>query len=283
MSEENFSRDEIIGRNGEKFFKQHSWELLQHGFMGSKHPKHVEGMDFVGFFIKGMGEPRPIQREDWYPEDIYPEGVTMELPLEAIPATVEVKTTTSKELLIRDNNKFDPSTTIQFELWGKTDNGIRTKGWLYGMAYPEAFNKERLAKGLPPAVPPTVLMYVFAVDRMGENVFATIAFEDYAALEARLREICPEIWPNPGEDWRIDAVDWKKQKTMIPAAGKANVWHVPFSLLSDLATVTMIGDDPDIEITNKSSKQLQARRLQYLKRIANGRHVCNETENIDTD
>ena len=90
-------------------------------------------------------------------------------------------------------------------------------------------------------------------------------------------EICPEIWPKNGEEWHIEDVDWSRQRTMIPRYGE-NMWHVPFDMISDLATVTMIDQDPELKETEKTcSKALQEKRLAYLKKCAAGRHL--DTEN----
>ena len=58
------------------------------------------------------------------------------------------------------------------------------------------------------------------------------------------------------------------------------MWHVPFGLLSDLATVTMIGDMPrkkqsllSTDAIEAANEETQQRRYDYLCQCANGRHI----------
>ncbi|MCR4577923.1 MAG: hypothetical protein K5784_08460, partial [Clostridiales bacterium] len=52
-----------------------------------------------------------------------------------------------------------------------------------------------------------------------------------------------------------------------------------FEWISDLATVTMIGEDPEnVDGHNRCSAELQKSRLDYLKELANGRRIPQKRE-----
>lgn len=266
----NFCEDKKRGDVGEELFAKHAGHLMENVLMLYKQrgdKSCVEGMDFFGLVIIDA-EEGAFDQEDL---EICPEG-TKKWILKTAEAAVEVKTVSN--FLTRNNNHDEESGTVEFELW--TSRMKKNLGWLHGMSYPGVHNSDdkKTSRGIY-AVPPTSLVYLYC-DKKGRP-FVSVVFEDFLALKTRLMEICPEIWPEDAGEWRVDEVDWKQQRTLLPCHGE-NMWHVPFDMISDLATVTMIDADPVLEETKYScSKALQEKRLAYLKKCAAGRHL--DTEN----
>jgi len=262
----NFDADKKRGDKGENFFAEHAGHVLTNPLMFYKQRgdnAYVEGMDFFGLVLIGAKE-EPLTQEE---REVCPDAGKKWI-LETAESAVEVKSVGN--FLTRNNNRDEESGTVEFELWTSRDR--KRLGWLHGMCYPQVHNcdQKKTSRGIY-VVPPTSLVYLYC-DKNGKP-FAAVAFENFVALKARLMEICPEIWPESDGEWRTEAVDWEKQRSLLPVRGE-NMWHVPFDMISDLATVTMIGDDPElVEWGYNCSKGLQEKRLTYLKKCANGRHL----------
>ena len=172
----------------------------------------------------------------------------------------------------------EASGTIYFEIWLNwlEDREKMIPGWIFAMFDPAAYTsirredrKKKEAEGKQvsevTAVTPGVLAVVLTDEN--ENPFACVAFEDIPKLLTRLYLLCPdsdrEKWGLPDIDGLTPAaneeywnqytkyydkrirqyhnIKWNKESGGIIEVN----WHIPFRNLADIATVTMIGSDPD--------------------------------------
>lgn len=185
----------------------------------------------------------------------------------------------------------DQSGTIQFEIFGIWDKD-RAKpyaGWTLSLYNPEQLNAiKKLHNSPTTATRPDILAFILVDEK--ENPFACVAFEDITKLVNRLNQCFPEEWdfncfnlPSLADkeywgryiDDKGKATQWDlKRGGMI-----RNMWHIPFETLAGIATVTMIGDtDPAITgDSNGVSKELQEKRLAWLKNSARDAMVIDET------
>ena len=163
------------------------------------------------------------------------------------------------------------------------------KGWLYAITHPDdtLVGSRPDRAFVPRTVRPDSLAYLFCRAPQSESIekidpFVAIIFEDFALLEERLVQLM-------GEQLGLDLVVWN-----LPAAtdgfwGRAeikkfvpfNEWNVPLELVKDLATITMIDDDPDLSQAFSDEEifmygKLYRGRLEYLKELA------GERERLDT-
>lgn len=282
------------GDQGETFFERYCGHLISATFIGTRQNRSEEWKEYARL-AKDKNEKRKYQLNarffhkiegmDFYGlilncSPIQGENEQQEKKIEAKLGTVEVKTIGSMTLINRDDVGEEKSGDIPFEMWRKA--GSKEWGSLPAMSNPEAFNsaqnekeKKRQADdalGVPNtirypddvrAVKPDILGFIFCKDPMCQEPFAAVIFEDFKKLEARLKEV----------------------KKKLKAEGRfliiQNVWHVPFDLISDLATVTMINDEPMLYSKPGCSVEVQKERLEYVKNAAKGRHL--DTKKVDED
>ncbi len=194
---------------------------------------------------------------------------------------IEVKTINN--YLVRGDTNNEPSGTIPFEIfhrWLPDQPEKMYAGWLlsdYDMA---TYNDIKRTHGRSEHAETSGVL-AFMLMRSDNEPFACVAFEDIRALLIRLYELCPDAkgWGIPDPDTLISATDqayWRQFSKWDQDKGKMiqNVWHVPFKSLSDLATVTMIGNvDPAEEVRNAKyrpcTSQTAEARLQALQDRAN--------------
>lgn len=266
-----FNSDKQFGNIGEEFLERYAKSLMDRVLMLSRQggdKARVEGMDFYGLIIiDAEEEPLTPEERAFCPE------ANKKWILKTAETAIEVKTVSN--FLTRNNNNDEEAGTIEFELW--TSRTKTNLGWLHGMNCPGVHNNDekKTGQGIY-VVPPTSLVYLYCDKK--KKPFVSVVFEDFNALKRRLMEICPEIWPEDNGVWRIEKVNWEKQRTLLPSWGE-HMWHVPFDMLSDLATVTMIDEDPVLEENEKTcALEIQRKRLAYLKKCAAGRHLNTAEE-----
>lgn len=178
------------------------------------------------------------------------------------------------------------SGSVQFEIfhdWKKTPAEGRYQGWLFSEYNYKQYNEVKQQHGRQEiAQTPDTLAFILM--KNDTEPFACIAFEDMKALLARLYKILPfEEWDinNIGippatdtEYWRKYIRDGKQQPAWCPDRGGMiqNMWHVPFRLVADLATVTMIGEvNPAEELQAarfKCPESVAQQRLTFLQDLA---------------
>lgn len=204
---------------------------------------------------------------------------------------IEVKTInnhlTRNDLWYKDNNgDHEPSGSVQFEIfhdWKRTPAEDRYQGWLFSEYNYEKYNgvKQQHGRAETAATPDTL---AFILMKNNKEPFACIAFEDIRALLARLYKILPfnewdldNIGIPPATDteyWKKYIRDGKQQPAWSPDRGGMiqNMWHVPFRLIADLATVTMIGEvNPAEELQKtpfKCPESIAQKRLTFLQDLA---------------
>ncbi len=195
----------------------------------------------------------------------------------------EIKTVGWDQFIPRTGIDNDPTSTVGLGMWngtkdlpnGKTLYLRSSHGNLHRWMEPSVENH-----GARPMVL-DFLLETIDINRMTgkekKRFFCSIAFEDVDALLERLKEYAAQF--------RLDLNKWDEQ---IPVGEEAqnftipglffqgNMWHVPMSVLGDLATVTMIGNDPSIYPTGHCSVEIQRSRLENLKRLAGARWIPQE-------
>ena len=257
------------------------------------------GNEGVSFFVERHNEllKNPIipilDMEDWNVEgsDLAAERLMLRQEnQEQIPylqyGGVEVKTLGKEQFLPRFGIDNLTCGTLGFPLWGSTED--LPNGWT-------SYTRDthgNLKRWIEPCVEkrgarPIVLAHLLKAgeidDHLGimtERVFAAIVFEDVNSLLTRLYEYLLY--------YGLDILDW----STIPIKNRArelqidglflqgNMVHVPLSILADLATITMIGDDPDMFATGRCSANIQHQRLDYLKICAGNRWIPQEKSDV---
>ncbi len=169
---------------------------------------------------------------------------------------IEVKTVWN--YLTRTNDQEEPSGTLCFELW--KDNNRNSPGWLIEMAHPDKYRK---------AVCPDRFVFLLVAY---ENVFASIAFEKTSELIASLEDLAKGYGFDLGRiPCGTEALSWQPAANIV-----GNMWHLPFALLQDMATVTIIGNKPRMRPdiisgvcgTRTCSTETQIRRYERLLQLS---------------
>ena len=201
--------------------------------------------------------------------------------------------------LTRNDTENTLLSTIPFEIFHKwTGFDKMYAGWLLSAYHPEEYCKIRdLIGNYKRAVQPGV--YAFIPMGSDGTPFASIVFEDIPKLLNRLRELCPDA-----ENWGINDLWQLRPATDREYWGQyqnnrgrkcwwdqkrggliQNCWHVPFSSLYDIATVTMINwIDPAEELRRavyKCANELAEARYKNLQWVADqqqrGEHFNPDT------
>lgn len=280
-----WNKNEAIGTLGANFALKYCRQLLTSSIISvvswdtakikEKYPtisdedarkKHLEGGDFLCRIIS-LGEDTNI---------ILPFESAAGKEIVSIEGGIEIKTHTWGRLLSRNNDLYTKTCTIDFELWEESG-----PGWLQSLFDPQCRNRHiETGKAATLGCQPLILAYMYErkerTEEGGPRYFACIAFEDMDALKNRLLELKPDLWDF--NNW--DSI-WKgKCKAKPEELDHGDMllgrnWHIPFGLLEDIATVTMIDEDPIYTpmCTQDISTELFQERLSYIKRIANGRHL----------
>lgn len=213
----------------------------------------------------------------------------------------EVKADDQRKFLMRDNNNFNAHGTIDIELYSNRNK--KYKGWIYGYRHPAEYTKEVQARGCGTTYfKPDILAYMLMTApilspeededpyaRFGDEQcmpYAAIVFEDFKALYERLNKLAEQKFGWTLEKWDMPKAtdprwnEWEKRGDMM-----YNMWYVPLDEVADLATVTMIGDTEKLKenLTYKPKVpiSLQLERLEYLEKLAKGRHADIDSEYVN--
>lgn len=181
-------------------------------------------------------------------------------------------------------NRNEISGTIGFEVFSNWYQNPEERwkaypGWLLSLFNPDMLQRIKAARGRPETVtqPTTIDFFLFDGATIGEEKpFACVSFESIDLLIQRIRECLPAEWNL--ESWNLPPLNEKDYwRNFMDVDGKqgyctnwnrnnggmiGNMWHIPFRRLADIATVTMIGDDPE------AVEGLHKTRLQWLKDYA---------------
>lgn len=267
---EGMTEKNMTDQKAENFVKQFAWYLLPEDvYINPTRPNgYIEGADWQSFSLfKGNGD-------------------------------IEVKR--KNNFLTRGNNNGEATGTISFELFQNKETKERNKwysGWLPSQYNPRDYTfmrkdirEKQLSEGKHPrevkARTPGALVMVLTDNR--QNAFACVAFENMPELLTRLLKLCPDpdSWGLTDPEKIRPAIDkkyWEQYETWYGKWNDTygtiinNMWHVPFRQIMDLATVTMIGGEPEIlpTFTNEWGQtvtaELQRQRLDTLKERSEAR------------
>ena len=274
----------VLSRRGDAgvaFFRERQSELLDHPLILSRNLDdwHVEGADIIGV------------RQIWTPSTFVDETGKEKLGLvpHAEFGGVEIKTLGADQFLPRFGVNDLPCGTIGYPLWSKTmdmiNGGTQYTRDCYG----------NLKRWMEPSVEdrssrPLCMIHFLETIEMDDQTgqekaryFAAIAFEDVPKLLARLTEYLKPFGLDL-DDWDTIPVGQEARTLRIDGLFlQGNMVQVPLSVLSDLATVTMIGDEPEIYETGRCSAKVQHARLEYLKELANGRWIPLQRTEAEDD
>ena len=177
---------------------------------------------------------------------------------------------------------------LSFAIWNayKGEKKRSRIGSLRRMFWPEDSNHERF---------PISYITVF-LKQDGCTPYVCLAFERFRALKYRLIEIGYSVgldlskegfeqipcWNNGGNP---DIWAKEKMKSNPNLILKGQMWYVRMEDVIDLATVTMIGDLPEInKAVNNCSTRLQQKRLDFLIEHSHGRVASlNQTKEIQDE
>lgn len=283
MEDKKFRARKALGIEGEDFFQLRHNELLRNPvvLLHKMDDWNVEGADFSG--------ERLLWEKVWLDES----GQVKACRTPYLQyGGIEVKALGEDQFLPRYRIDDLQCGTLGFPLYGKTEdkeNGGTEYcrddfGNLQRWMEPSVSNR-----GAKPIILAHLLQTKYTDMSTGEErsrFFASIIFEDFEMLLQRINQ----CFLRAG----IDLTDWEKS---IPVGEKAkgfrieglylqgNMVHIPLSELADLATVTMIGNDPDTYDKSRCSKAVQQARLNYLKELAGDRWIPQEKQgdNVVTD
>ncbi len=188
-------------------------------------------------------------------------------------------------------NHNEQSGTLPIEIINKwyDDPEERYKGyagWIISLFNPELLNqiKQERYRNERTEKPGTFAFVLFHGTWGEEKPFAVVAFENIEKLKARILECLPEEWdiehfnlPNQSDteywskyinyDKSGASVNWDNERGgMIQ-----NCWHIPLKRLTDIATITMLGEEntePSTDHWNPIQQSVQENRLQFLKDCA---------------
>lgn len=212
-----FINDEEAGRNAANSFWWFEGRLSKNNVLShvKTENKHITGKDMVETIVAEHG---------------------------LIGSHTEIKAVRNNNFVKRNNNPRsapDPGGTLEFELWSNAwdeNNHIKprklwTVGWFPKMLHPERYNTNEIK-----VEKPTRLVFMLCLDDEGYYPYACINFENFSALEERLREIAPfnlEDIPSPlcMDYWRNENLNTEY-----------NCWYVSFDKVKDLATITRMTD-----------------------------------------
>ena len=274
MKTDKFIKLKRLGKIGESFFYDRHNELVinQLVMYTSISTWDIEGSDLSAERLRW----EPIVFDSELKEAT--EGVTPYLQY----GGVEVKSIGSDQYLPRYGINDLSCGTLGFPIWGTTED--LDNDWT-GYTR-EAFGN--LWRWMNPSVKnrgsrPMVLAHLlkckdadYTNSKETERFFAAVVFEDVDALISRIVDYA--------KPYGLDLNDWDSIPIGDEAKGfcvdglflQGNMLHVPLSEIEDLATVTLIGDDPEIILTGRCSEETQQARLDYLKTKANGRWIPQE-------
>lgn len=260
MDSRSFLIQKEIGDNGEQFFLQRHNEILQHNV--------ITLLDMSDWFVEGSDVCAerlllvPSQHRDCL------------VPLFQLGG-VEVKTSSYDTVLPRTG--VEGQLTWGVPIWAGDDRHPRQKhGNVKRWLYPSV--ETRSAR-------PMIIVQLFANPNGSQNgkYFASVAFEDVEKLLNRLIKYAL-LYGLDLTNWESIPVGKQAKEFSIPGLiFQGNMWHVPMEWISDLATVTLIGDGPDF-CGPINSIQMQHKKYEYLQTLAAGRWIPQlKPDNIQSD
>lgn len=198
----------------------------------------------------------------------------------------EIKTI--KTFLTQNNNSRkapDERGSIPFEIfhrWIPENYNAMYAGWLLSAYDSIEYNKIKQEHNRNEYAE-TPGIYIFVLIGVNKRPYACIAFENIAALLSRLQELCPD-----GQNWGIptprtlrsasDRTYWDryaawKNYDKLSGGMVNNCWYVPFYSICDLATVTMIYENVDLDnelmnATYKCQLDIVKKRYEFLEKTA---------------
>ncbi len=274
MRNSNYQYLKNKGKAGEEYFLLRHNELLRHPIVPilKMADWHIEGSDIGAerLMLKPVNSEHDLQ-DLW----IFDTGKENKggLALGLQYGGVEVKASSYSTVLPRSG--VDGQLTQGVEFWGGNDDSedhikyTRARhGNLERWMHPSVDNR---------GARPLILAQLLENPAGSKNgpYFASIVFEDVEALIDRLIGFA--------SPFGLDLLDWDK----IPVGEEAknfripglyfqgDMWHVPMSVVGDLATVTIIGDGPDI-CGPRDSIRMQNEKYEQLKALAAGRWIPQE-------
>ena len=250
------------GRKAEEFFRRYRGHLVNTMHVGMTRTEgNVGGSDVhslgaSNFVDSGMNDGRTELKAQ-----------------QSFFCKTEVKAIRNKTFLSRDNNSEEPTGTVEFEMWsnvyserGRVPREEWTHGWMHGYIHPEEHTEELRRRNVNAIYTrPSELVFIHYEDADADKPYAAIAFDNFDILLERLKELSP---------WSLDPweVSFQGCRRFCPLPGEKrtylldNMWHVPLRYLEDLATVTLINEEPHI------TSGLERKRFDHLKSLATDRH-----------
>ena len=154
-------------------------------------------------------------------------------------------------------------------------------GWLFALFNPLYYRDAREDEGHT-ATASTFDKLAFVLRDEKEDPFACIMFDDIPRLRKCIAMLTPPIVKGEWDTLnlkippRSEEAYWRRYRRWDKDTGGmiGNCWHIPFSKILHLATVTMIGADPEIkpsytnEYGQEITAEMQEKRLMTLKRLA---------------
>ena len=228
---------------GEAFVAYHIQDLLSSATLDytDTSEQHVEGGDATALRLQ-LGEQTEHFVPD-YVDDPTLQGRPAQEITEMVAGGIEVKTTWNS--LFSTLYPEEECVSLPFGLWS---NESRTQpGWLVRIMYLEAFHVP--GQDITTVQPHTIVFLLAEY----ENVFASVVFKNSPELFDRLWTIARR------DGFDLDHLPLGEEANQYADHNpriKNETWHVPLHQLQDLATVTMIADQPfirpDIRIGSNS-------------------------------
>ncbi len=177
-------------------------------------------------------------------------------------AGVEAKGRRYNQFIIRNDMNDCYHGAMDFSIWKQPNCGRTTPGNLHEMFFPELHDNACFP-----------IAFTTILNDQNDRPFCCISFNDFPAFKERMINLIRKYLGI--EDFRSLPLG-KEAKEIKAKAGKLrkNMWLIDFDWISDLATVTMIGDPPTlIDNQNRCPLELQQSRLAYLQEMSRGRHI----------
>ena len=263
MLPEHFVQNVNRGRVGEVFVAEHLAELQSAIALNysDRTAAHVEGVDAANIRMR-IGEPLAGFVPP-YVDDPALRGAPAYEITETMAGGIEIKTIWN--FLLNTLYPDEEYGSLPFALWSN-ENRDRP-GWLIRIMHPE--NDYEPGQAIRTVQPHTIVFLLAEY----ENVFASVVFERVPELFERLKIIAQD------EGFGLDHIPCEEEEHLWSNPNiKNHVWYVPITLLQDLATVTMIADQPMIRPNIRINEKIllsdtQSRRYEQLRSLAGDRYI----------
>ncbi|MCR4577347.1 MAG: hypothetical protein K5784_05530, partial [Clostridiales bacterium] len=205
--------------------------------------EYIEGGDIAGIYLT-LSEEQTIDA-DWIPELHGKKGYNIVF----LYGGTEVKGRSFNTFLARNDADDCLHGAMDFSIWKQPGGKRETRGNLHEMFFPEDHDNA--------CFPIAFLQVLYNKGRP----YCCVGFNDFPAFKKRMLSLIEQYLgikdfrnlPTGAEARRI-----KETGGLL----RDNMWLIDFEWISDLATVTMIGEDPEIvDRHNGCSAELQQSRL----------------------